>query len=200
MNLFDVLGIGVALSMDACALTIANCTTYGNAITRRKGFAMPLLFAVFQGIMPLIGFFIGSLFAQYLSSIGGYLTAGVFYILCGKIIFDIVKDHREEQEFKLNGETERTALPKKSFSIALLLMQAVATSIDALIVGVTMSFELTFSIWWAVLAIAGVTFALVFLALLLGKRIGVLLGKYASWAGAIILFTLATKTLIEAII
>ncbi len=200
MNLLDVLGIGVALSMDACALTIANCTAYGKALTGKKGLAMPLLFALFQGLMPLIGFFVGSLFAKYLSSIGGYLTAAVFYVLCGKIIFDIVKDYREAKEFDLNGKSERTDSQKKNFSFAMLLVQAIATSIDALIVGVTLSFELTFSIWWAVLAISAVTFALVLLALLLGKSIGSLLGKYASWAGAAILFVLATKTLIEAII
>ena len=70
MNAVDVILICVALSMDACALTIANCSTYKNLFKEKKAWSMPVFFALFQGLMPLIGFFVGSLFAKYLQSIG----------------------------------------------------------------------------------------------------------------------------------
>ena len=72
-----------------------------------------------------------------------------------------------------------------------------ATSIDALAVGVTL-INLTFSVYLAVLVIATVTFILVSIALIFGKTLGKLFGKYAEWVGAIILLALSIKSLIEA--
>ena len=98
MNYFDVIMVGLALSIDACALTIANCTAYKDALTRKKAWRMPATFALFQGLMPLIGFFVGGLFAKYLQAVSGYITSAVFFALCGKIIFDIIKESRELKE------------------------------------------------------------------------------------------------------
>ena len=78
-------------------------------------------------------------------------------------------------------------------------MQGIATSIDALAIGVTM-IDLTFSIFIAILVIALTTFILVSIALLFGKKLGKLFGSYAEWVGAGILFILAIKSLIEALI
>ena len=188
MSIWDIIAIGVALSMDACALTIANCTVYKN-LRLRKQWAMPVTFAIFQGIMPIIGFFIGSLFAKYLESIDGFLVAGVFYVLCGKILFDIIKDKDKE-----NGEA------KQNLSYTVIIVQAIATSIDALIIGVTLSLSLTFSIFIGASVIAVTTFILATIAMLLGKVLGSTLGKYAEWVGVGILFILATKELVVAII
>jgi putative Mn2+ efflux pump MntP len=139
--------------------------------------------------MPLLGFFIGSFFAKYLQNFGGYLVACVFYILSAKIIIDIIKESKEEQK-----------CPCCKFSYGMLLVQAVATSIDALIVGVSFSLGMAINVFLAVGIIAITTFALVLVACFLGKYLGKMLGKYAEIAGAIILFILATKELIFAII
>jgi putative Mn2+ efflux pump MntP len=82
----------------------------------------------------------------------------------------------------------------------MLLLQAVATSIDALIVGVSFSLGMAINVFLAVGIIAITTFALVLVACFLGKYLGKMLGKYAEIAGAIILFILATKEIIFAII
>ena len=66
MSIIDIIFIGIALSIDACAVTIANCATYKNCLSKKKEWAMPVLFAFFQGLMPLIGFGIGSIFADFL--------------------------------------------------------------------------------------------------------------------------------------
>ena len=193
MNAIDVILIGVALSMDACALTIANCSAYKNVFSQKKAWSMPVFFALFQGIMPVIGFFVGSLFAKYLEAYAGFIVATVFFILGVKIIVDLVKEARCK-------ESEDESCKTKSLSYPMILVQAIATSIDALIIGVTMSMELSFSIAWASLIIVGVTLALVSIALFLGKNMGKIFGKYAEWVGAIILFALAIKELVMAII
>lgn len=191
MSIWDIIAIGVALSMDACAITIANCTVYKKSLTQKKLWSMPTAFAVFQGIMPLLGFFIGSLFAKYLQSFGGYITSAVFYILSFKIVFDLIKEMKCQGEQCKNGQI---------LTYSMVLIQAVATSVDAFIIGVSLSFTLTFSIYIAILIIALTTFVLVAIAMLLGKYLGSILGKYAEWVGAGILFILATKELVMAII
>ena len=195
MQILDILAIGVALSMDACAITIANCTTYKCSMNKKNMWFMPLAFAVFQGIMPLLGFFVGFLFQGVIGQIADFLTAGIFFVLSGKIIYDILKDKFSE---KIISPKEECKIISK-FSYGVLIIQALATSVDALAVGVTL-INLTFSVYLAVLLIAGVTFALVTIALFLGKGLGKTFGNYAEWVGAIILFGLAVKTLVEAII
>jgi putative Mn2+ efflux pump MntP len=192
MNVIDVILIGVALSMDACAITIANCSSYKNLFKQKKAWSMPFFFALFQGIMPLIGFFVGSLFAKHLESFAGYIVSAVFFALAIKIIVDIKKSKCDDKNDKV--------CERKSLSYPMVIIQALATSIDALLVGVTLSIGLTFAIWWAVLLIAVVTAILVLIALILGKLLGDAFGKYAEWVGAIILFGLAIKELIMAIV
>ena len=187
MQLYEVILIGIALSIDACAITIANCTTYKNSLNKLKEWSMPVAFAIFQGIMPLIGYFIGSIFANFIAPFTKFLTAGIFLFLAVKIILDIYK----------GDQCDTTKKTCRSFSIGLIILMAIATSIDALAVGVTL-INLTFSVYLAVLVIATVTFILVSIALIFGKTLGKLFGKYAEWVGAIILLALSIKSLIEA--
>lgn len=192
MGLFEIITVGVGLAMDACVLTISNCTVYQNKLTKKQEWSMPIAFAIFQGIMPLIGFLIGSVFASYIASVSGYLTSAVFFVLFGKILYDIIKD-------AINKDNE-DATTKTEFSFGVLIAQAVATSIDALLIGMVMSLGLKISIVWAIAVIVLITFILVLLALLFGKMFGKFFGKFAPYFGAGIMLLLATKTLIEAII
>ena len=191
MSVWEVVLIGVALSMDAFAITIANCATYKDTLNRKKEWAMPVAFAIFQILMPIIGYYIGSLFAEYISSAAKYVTAAIFFVLAAKIVIDNVKEARKE-------ETEEK--PAGNFTLGIITLQAVATSIDALAVGVTFAVELEFSVFVAAGIIGAVTFTLVTAALFIGKFLGALLGKYAQWTGAFILFFLAVKNLVEGII
>ncbi len=194
MQIIDVILIGVALSIDACALTIANCATYSQTLSKKKEWAMPVLFALSQGVMPLIGFSIGYLFKDYIGSIAKFLSAGIFFVLAIKIVYDIFK----EEKTLANVENKNTKRNTATLSFTMLLIQALATSIDALAVGVTF-IGLKFSVFVAVLIIATITFLLVSLSLVFGKHLGKLFGKYAEWIGALILFILALKTLIESV-
>ena len=187
MGFWDIVLIAIALSMDACALTVANCTIYKKSLCVKKQWAMPLAFSIFQGIMPLIGYLVGSLVAGFVSAIGGYLVAGIFFVLAVKIIVDILSEKSQPDK------------PCKTFTYRLIFIQAVATSIDALLIGVTMSVSLTINVVIACLVIALITFLLVAICLVLGKKLGDVLGKYAEWTGAIILLLLAIKNLVTAI-
>ena len=187
----DVIFISVALAMDAFALTIANCTAYKNSLTAKSEWAMPSAFALFQFIMPIIGFYLGTTFSSALSSYAGFITAAIFFILGFKIVFDILKESREE---KPAGEK------KAAFSIKILAIQAVATSIDALLIGAgSFAFKLTTPFLCSFI-VGAITFAIVSLSLVFGKYLGEKLGRYAEWSGAGILFALAVKELVTALI
>lgn len=192
MDILDIILIGVALAMDACALTISNCTVYKCDLDGKKEWSMPIAFAIFQGIMPLIGFLIGSIFAEFISKIAGFLTAGIFFFLSGKIIVDNLKDDHDAV-----CPVDKSQVNKFTFTI--LLVQGFATSIDALAVGITF-ISLPFSVFIAVAVISLVTAILVSLALIFGKTLGKLFGSYAEWIGAGILLILAIKSLVTAII
>lgn len=188
MKIYEIILIGVALSMDAFALTIANCTTYKKTLSKYKFFLMPVTFGAFQFLMPVIGFFLGSIFERFLSKISGFLTAGIFFFLAIKIIIDVVREKEEKQ-----------SSPAK-FTFLTLLIQGIATSIDALLIGISFVGSLDFSVFLASAIIGVVTFIIVLVALFIGKNLGKILGKYASYAGIVILLFLAIKELIEAIV
>lgn len=194
MSILDIILIGIALSIDACALTIANCATYGCSLTKKKEWLMPVCFAIFQGIMPIIGYFIGYAFKDYIGQIIKYISAGIFFLLAIKIVFDVIKEYKKEEQVVEVSSCKKTM----KLTLAMILVQAVATSIDALAIGVTM-INIEFSIFIAVLIIAVVTFIFVSIALIFGKYLGKIFGKYAEWVGATILIILAVKSLIEAI-
>lgn len=199
MTIWEVVLIGVALAMDAFALTIANCTTYKDSLTKTKEWSMPVAFAVFQFLMPVIGYYIGSLFANSLEKASKYITAAIFFVLAIKIVVDNIAEIKSRK--KVTEESENPSATKNTnFSYGILIMQAVATSIDALMIGVTLAVSISFSIFIASLIIGAVTFVIVTVALFIGKSLGKVLGKYAQWLGAVILLALAIKNLVEGII
>lgn len=194
MNIWEIALIGIALAMDAFALTVANCTTHEKNLNRKKEWSMPLAFSAFQFLMPLLGFFLGGLVSGFLQSFAKFLSAGIFFILAVKIVFDIIEENKAETVHPRDKKTQ-------SFTLGVLFIQAVATSIDAFAVGITFAATtLPFSVFIAAGIIGIITFAIVAFALLIGKSLGKLLGKYAVWCGAIILFALAVKNLIEGIV
>ncbi len=196
MNLLDVFLIGIALSIDACAITFANCATYKNCMSKRREWLMPIFFALFQGVMPMLGFLLGFALKSFISSVEKYISAGIFLALALKIVFDYVKDCKKEEvcSIKKDGKKQCTTL-----SITVILLQAFATSIDAFAVGFTF-IDLVIPVFVAPLTIALITFGLVSASLFFGKKLGNLFGKYAEWVGASLLFALAVKSLIEGIL
>ena len=177
--------------MDAFAVTVANSSCPCESLKKEKRILMPVLFSLFQFLMPVIGFYIGSLIIALIKDVAEYLSAGIFLALAIKITIDNVK--RRKEVCDKNSKT-------KKLSFWVLLLQALATSIDALIVGFTFNADGIFHPFFASLIIGIVTFAIVCLGVFFGKLLGKTTGNFTCWIGAIILYALAIKNLVYAII
>lgn len=182
MSLFSIFMIGIGLSMDAFAVSIARGMTMKKEDLLRYALTLGFFFGVFQAVMPLIGWWAGSYFQEFIASID-WIAFGLLAIIGGNMI-------RES----LRGEEE--ACEDKSLTLKTILILAVATSIDALAVGISFAF-LQVHIWTAITVIGVTTFVLSFIAVYLGNRLGDLLEKYADILGGIILILIGTKILLE---
>ena len=183
MSLFSIFMIGIGLSMDAFAVSIARGMTMKKEDLLRYALTLGFFFGVFQAVMPLIGWWAGSYFQEFIASIDNWIAFGLLAIIGGNMI-------RES----LRGEEE--ACEDKSLTLKTILILAVATSIDALAVGISFAF-LQVHIWTAITVIGVTTFVLSFIAVYLGNRLGDLLEKYAGILGGIILILIGTKILLE---
>ncbi|MGN0808154.1 MAG: manganese efflux pump MntP family protein [Candidatus Coproplasma sp.] len=198
--LITILLTGVSLAMDAFAVSICDGMVYRN-ITKRKGLLIPLTFGVFQALMPIIGFYIGFGFQQFdfFDLIDHWIGFALLVIIGGKMVYDGIK------ELRANDESTNEL---KSFSIPTILLQGVATSIDALFVGFTFNTLLNVEcvnstqLWaWISVAIIGVvTFIISLIGLIIGNRFGKLFQKKACVAeiiGGVVLVLLGVKMVLS---
>ena len=179
MNIIDILVIGVGLSMDAFAVSICK----GLAMKKmdvKKALVCSLYFGVFQALMPLIGFLLGSGFKNVVSSIDHWIA----FVLLGIIGINMIKEAK-------SCETVNDAMDVKT-----MLTLAVATSIDALAIGVTFAF-LKVSIIPAITIIGVTTFVCCFVGVKLGSIFGEKLKTKAEIVGGTVLILMGTKILIE---
>lgn len=193
---FEIVLISVSLAMDAFAVSITDGICYRN-LTKRKAVTIPLTFGLFQAAMPLAGFFIGTLFMGYIDAYDHYVAFGLLFIIGGKMILDGIKELRAEE-----GEVK-----EKQFSYTEVLVQGVATSIDALAVGLTINAMIEgysrFHVFWIVGLIGVITFAISLGGVLIGTKIGKLFKNKASIAeivGGVVLIGIGLKILIQGII
>ena len=183
MQLWELFIIAVGLSMDAFAVSICKGLSV-RKVTPRHALTAGLYFGGFQALMPLIGYFLGTQFESLIQSVDHWIA----FALLALIGINMVRESRSESE-ELNA----------SFGPKSMLPLAVATSIDALAVGVTFAF-LQVQIAPAVTFIGVITFALS----CLGVKLGILFGaKYRARAelfGGIVLILMGVKILIEHLI
>lgn len=177
----ELILIAIALAMDSVAVSIASGSKYKN-INFATTIKIALFFGIFQGLMPLIGYFAGSLFASFVDSFDHFIAFAILVYLG----YRMIKEARED-----DFEDEVTDLKNKT-----LLFLAVATSIDALAVGITFSFS-DVNILYAVGLITVITFILCVIAVYIGKSLGGYLEDKAEYLGGIILIGLGFKILIE---
>lgn len=182
MSGFEIILLGIALSMDAFAVTISNMFSYQGTSTR-KALLMPLFFGVFQGLMPLLGYLAGSLVSGYIEQFAGILTFVILGFIGAKMIWDVF--HEDEE-----GPTS-----KDEISVSMLFFQGIATSIDALAVGVSLA-ALSVNVVFASSVIAITTALCCSLALLIGRRFGAALGNKAALIGGAILILIGVRSLV----
>lgn len=176
--------LGISLSMDACAVSMTNGLLEPQ-MKKRKMLLIALMFGVFQGIMPLLGYWFGSLFEHWIDTAVPVIG---FIILCfigGKMIYESF--HKDTEEIK-------------HLSFKEIFIQGIATSIDALTVGIVYVGSTAVEVYVTFVLIAVTTFSLSLLAIWIGKKFGNKLSNKAEILGGIILIVIGIKILIEYLI
>lgn len=177
--------IGVGLSMDAFAVSVCKGLAM-KKVNKKQAVIIGLYFGGFQALMPLIGWFLGVRFQKYITSFDHWIAFGLLVFIGGKMILEAVRD-TEVQEIK----EKDPPLDHKE-----MLVLAVATSIDALAVGITFAF-LNTPIIEAIVIIGCTTFLLSILGVVVGNFFGTRYKKKAEIAGGIILVLIGLKILLE---
>lgn len=190
--------IGLSLAIDAFAVSVTDGMCYKN-LNKAKAVTIPLTFGIFQAAMPLAGFFLGSLFAKQIDAFDHYIAFFLLLIIGGKMVIDGIKELRSTE-----GEVK-----VKKFFYPEVLLQGVATSIDALATGFALIPMLALSnipgynIFWLVSIIGVITFVLSSVGVFIGVKIGKLFKNRACIAeiiGGLVLVGIGIKILVEGII
>lgn len=182
MSFIALIFTAFALSMDAFAVSITKGMTIKN-LKKSTALKMALTFGVFQGAMPLLGWALGISFESYIKSIDHWIA----FILLGFIGFNMIKgffdDRKEENasELEFSATTDVDDLSNKE-----IIMLAVATSIDALAVGISFAF-LNVSIIPAASIICIITFLVCVVGVFVGNKVGDIFNGYAELVGGVIL-------------
>ena len=182
MGLFTIIIIAVGLAMDAFAVSIVSGSAY-KQLKIKHALRIALFFGGFQAFMPLIGSLAGLSVKQYLANYDHWIAFGLLSAVGAKMIYE---------SFKINPAQEKF----NPSNILVLLVLSVATSIDALVVGITISL-LQVSIAMAVVIIGLVTFMLSYLGIFIGKKFGHFFENKIQALGGLVLIALGAKILIE---
>ncbi|MBR2284261.1 MAG: manganese efflux pump [Ruminococcus sp.] len=184
MGFAELLLLSVGLAMDAFSVAVCKGLSM-KRIDYVGAFTTALFFGVFQAIMPLIGYFLGRTFAGYITAVDHWVAFVLLAVIGGKMLWEAVTDKDEP------GEVKAYKLDIKE-----LFLLAVATSIDALAVGVVFAVQDT-PIAGSVCTIGLITFALSFAGVAVGNRFGSRFGSKAEIAGGIILILIGLKILLS---
>lgn len=194
MELYVHISIAFAMAMDAFAVAICKGVCSKDKYIK-TGLVCGSWFGGFQALMPLVGWGIAMIFVQLIKQetveqISGYIAFALLAFLGAKMI----KEALEKED-----ECECCSTDS-SLGFKTMLVFAIATSIDALAIGVTVAFEAPQEIWLSIALIGVVTFVLSFLGSIIGAKIGSKFKKKAELVGGIVLVLLAIKFLLETII
>lgn len=186
MSLFFVLLFtGVGLAMDAFAVSICKGLAM-HRVNRTQTFIIGLFFGGFQALMPLLGWLLGRRFEKYITEFDHWIAFFLLAFIGGKMLFEAIK----------GGDEAPAAQYDAPLNIKELFVLAVATSIDALAVGISFAF-LNYPIIEAVAVIGIVTFIISVAGVYIGNFFGTRYKKRAEIAGGIILILIGLKILLE---
>ena len=191
MNIITIVLTAIALSMDAFAVSVTKGMTLKN-LTKGIAIRIALFFGVFQAVMPLMGWMLGISFQGYIKAIDHWIALILLSILGGKMIYEFYENRKEvitEKEEAANEASttlEEEEKSKSELSNKELTTLAIATSIDALAIGVSFAF-LNVNIVSSSLIIGLITFIVCFIGVIAGKKIGGVFKDYAELIGGIIL-------------
>ena len=208
MGVIEILLLGLALSADAFAVTISNSFAYAHEPRARLAL-MPVFFGAFQALMPLLGYFVGGLAARLIEQYSGVVTLVILGIIGGNMVREGVLALRAGSDEGPADDAAASAADaaasaddadgggngSKHLTVGILVLQAIATAIDAFAVGVSLRAQ-TVNLPLAVCVIGLTTFACCVVALVAGRRLGSLLGDKAEIAGGLVLIGIGIKALL----
>ncbi|MFA6296766.1 MAG: manganese efflux pump MntP family protein [Patescibacteria group bacterium] len=180
MSLINIFFIAIALSFDAMAVAAAN-GAHHHQMGAKKALRIAFFFGFFQFLMPLIGYILGIGLVQFISGIDHWIAFILLTILGVRML---IESFKKEEEKKIDIH-----------SLKILLTQSIATSIDALIIGVTIAL-LPVNIWLSVSIIGITTFTLSLISIYIGKKSGEKWGKKAEIIGGLVLIGIGLKILL----
>ena len=184
MGFWELLLLAVGLSMDAFAVSVCKGLCMKKA-GLKEGSICGAWFGGFQALMPVIGFFLGTLFADAIERFDHWVAFGLLLIIGANMLKEAFSkcDCCEEHDADLSVKT--------------MFVMAIATSIDALAVGISLAMAGNVNIWLAVALIGAVTFVLCAAGVKIGSVFGNKFEKKAQIAGGVILVLLGIKILLE---
>ncbi|MCK4271119.1 manganese efflux pump [bacterium] len=182
MNIVTIVFVAFGLAMDAFAVSIASGVAIKN-LRINHAFRIALFFGLFQAVMPVIGWLAGIGLKDFICGVDHWIAFGLLSMIGCKMIYESTK-----------LETERKKI--NPLNVSVLLMLSIATSIDALAVGVSFAF-IQMAIITPIIVIGIVTFLLSYLGTFVGNKFGHFFERKIELAGGLILIGMGTKILIE---
>ncbi len=183
MDIITIILLAIGLSMDAFAVSITNGIII-KKVKFKQAFNIALCFGLFQAIMPLIGWKLASYFSTYIINFDHWIAFILLSAIGGKMV------HEAFEEEHIDKKSDPTKLGK-------LILLGLATSIDALAVGVNFAFIKTDSLFFTIATIGLTTFIISFVGVYFGKTFGSFFKKEAEIFGGVVLFLIGLKILIE---
>ncbi len=186
MDLITRMLIGLGLSADAFAVAVTNgiCS---NRTNKKNVLATAVTFGFFQGLMPLLGFYLGKTFADIICRYQHYVALFLLTAIGINMITDAARERKQPEDI---------CIVRNIYTARNLILQGIATSIDALAVGVSFA-AMKVNIITASLLIGVITFFCCFLGVCIGKRFGALLGLRARLVGGILLIVIGLRIFAE---
>ena len=181
MGLIEIILIGISLAMDAFAVSICKGLSM-KKINWKNAIIIAVYFGLFQALMPVVGYFLGTAFSSVVESIDHWIAFVLLAIIGGNMIKESTDDEVEKRNDKVDFKT--------------MIVLAIATSIDALAVGITFAF-FKVNLILAVLLIGVITFVLSILGVIIGNKFGDKLQNKAELTGGVILILIGLKILLE---
>ncbi len=181
MNIIEIVLISISLAMDAFAVSICKGMTI-KKISFKKVNIIGIYFGFFQMIMPILGYFFGMSFAEFVKNIDHWIA----FILLGVIGINMIKEAFSKKE-EIND----------SLDFKTMIILAIATSIDALAVGITYAFLNVKNIFFIFIIIGIITYILSIIGVFIGNRFGNKLENKAELIGGCILIVIGIKILLE---
>ena len=181
VGIFEIIVIGMGLAMDAFAVSVCKGLSM-KKMNWKNAIIIALYFGIFQAIMPVIGFFFGTTFSSFVSSVDHWIAFILLAIIGGNMINDSSDDELEKRNDNVDIKT--------------MLLLAIATSIDALAVGITFAF-LKANLVQSIIIIGLITFVISITGVKIGNKFGDKFQNKAELIGGIILIIIGLKILLE---